>query len=193
MYIRRKVYSVLTDDCGQEKLFSTNEISLEDYEDYYVDDRYFAERERDQIDASIGGLLGGAVGLAGASGYDKIQKNLLHKKKESLREKIREERGSLKKFFNLKNRNTKAINSLSKKPSLKKEERKTLKIAEKEVKALNQLINHRENNIKNISGEIKSAIKKVSNRNKVARWAIPAAGATLGAALAYGIGHKKKD
>ena len=43
MYIRRKVYSVLTDDYGQERLFSTNEICLEDYEDSYVDDRLFAD------------------------------------------------------------------------------------------------------------------------------------------------------
>ena len=43
MYIRRKVYSVLTDDYGQERLFSTNEVCLEDYEDYYVDDRLFAD------------------------------------------------------------------------------------------------------------------------------------------------------
>ena len=67
MYIRRKVYSVLTDDYGQERLFSTNDIVLDDYEDYYVDDRLFADRERDWTDAAIGG--GAGLAGAGALGY----------------------------------------------------------------------------------------------------------------------------
>ena len=156
--------------------------------------KYFSERDRDEIDASIGGILGGGAGLVGVSGYKKFQKNLLHNKKEVLREKIREERNSLGKLLDKKNKRTKTIDSLNGSPSpLTKGKKAALTRAKKDVKAIDKLVSYKGEKIKGVSNEIKSAIKKASSRNKVAKWALPVAGATLGAALSYGLGHEKKD
>ena len=64
MYIRRKVYSVLTDDYGYERLFSTNDVLLNGYDTRYFSDDYASGRD-------TGALIGGALGLgaAGAGGY----------------------------------------------------------------------------------------------------------------------------
>lgn len=42
MYIRRKVFSVLTDEMGEERLYSVNETLFEGYEVDEVDERMFA-------------------------------------------------------------------------------------------------------------------------------------------------------
>lgn len=61
MYIRRKVYSVLTDDYGYERLFSTNDVLLDGYDERYFSDDYAVGRD-------TGALIGGTAGLAGAAG-----------------------------------------------------------------------------------------------------------------------------
>ena len=43
MYIRRKVFSILTDEMGEERLYSVNETILEDYEE-----REFADKEEEE-------------------------------------------------------------------------------------------------------------------------------------------------
>lgn len=45
MYVRRKVFSVLTNDMGEEKLFSVNETIFEGYE--VEEEREFSEKEED--------------------------------------------------------------------------------------------------------------------------------------------------
>ena len=92
MYIRRKVYSVLTDDYGQERLFSTNEVCLEDYEDYYVDDRLFADvlpaakRAAEALnftkvkDAAVNNLAKDKNGLSRMSRFAKLKGKLLKNK-----------------------------------------------------------------------------------------------------------------
>lgn len=42
MYIRRKVFSILTDEMGEERLYSVNETVLEGFE---YNERIFAEKE----------------------------------------------------------------------------------------------------------------------------------------------------
>ena len=44
MYIRRKVFSILADEMGEERLYSVNETLLEDYE---YEERDFADSEED--------------------------------------------------------------------------------------------------------------------------------------------------
>ena len=61
MYIRRKVYSVLTDDYGYERLFSTNDVLLDGYDERYFSDDYASGRD-------TGALIGGALGLGAAGG-----------------------------------------------------------------------------------------------------------------------------
>lgn len=53
MYIRRKVFSILTDEMGEEKLFSVNETLLEGYEYDEVDDRYFSKKEEEDDDDKL--------------------------------------------------------------------------------------------------------------------------------------------
>ena len=45
MYIRRKVFSVLTNEMGEERLYSVNETVFEGFEYDEVDERIFAEKE----------------------------------------------------------------------------------------------------------------------------------------------------
>ena len=47
MYVRRKVFSVLVDEMGEERLYSVNETLLEGYE--VEEEREFAEKEEDKI------------------------------------------------------------------------------------------------------------------------------------------------
>lgn len=47
MYVRRKVFSILVDEVGEEKLYSVNETLLEGYEK--EEEREFAEKEEDKI------------------------------------------------------------------------------------------------------------------------------------------------
>ena len=44
MYIRRKVFSILADEMGEERLYSVNETLLEDYE---YEERDFADSEEE--------------------------------------------------------------------------------------------------------------------------------------------------
>ena len=70
MYIRRKVYSVLTDDYGYERLFSTNDVLLDGYDERYFSDDYASGRD-------TGALVGGALGLGAAgAGAHYAHKNL---------------------------------------------------------------------------------------------------------------------
>ncbi len=45
MYIRRKVFSILVDETGEERLYSVNETILEGYEE-----REFAEKEEEEVE-----------------------------------------------------------------------------------------------------------------------------------------------
>lgn len=47
MYIRRKVFSVLTDETGEERLYSVNETLLDGYE--VEEEREFAKKEDDKV------------------------------------------------------------------------------------------------------------------------------------------------
>ena len=75
MYIRRKVYSVLTDDYGYERLFSTNDVLLDGY-----DERYYSSDEN-TVGRDVGTLLGAAGGAAGLGylGYKKGGQDLTEK------------------------------------------------------------------------------------------------------------------
>ena len=44
MYVRRKVFSVLVDETGEERLYSVNETLLEGFE---YEEREFAEKEEE--------------------------------------------------------------------------------------------------------------------------------------------------
>ena len=66
MYIRRKVFSVLADEMGEERLYSVNETLFEGYEYDEVDDRYFADHDAEIAGAAKGAVIG--AGMVGA-GY----------------------------------------------------------------------------------------------------------------------------
>ena len=73
MYIRRKVFSTLVDEAGEERLFSTT--------DFVYDDRYFSEKKKKLRDIEshrglgrsliIGGLPGAIGGYAGKRSAEK--------------------------------------------------------------------------------------------------------------------------
>ena len=76
MYIRRKVFSILTDEMGEERLYSVNETVFEGYEV-----REFAEKEekKSHKGAKIAAGVAGTVG-ATAAGVYAAKKGLLGKK-----------------------------------------------------------------------------------------------------------------
>ena len=76
MYIRRKVFSILTDEMGEERLYSVNETVFEGYEE-----REFAEKEekKSHKGAKIAAGVAGTVG-ATAAGVYAAKKGLLGKK-----------------------------------------------------------------------------------------------------------------
>ena len=81
MYIRRKVFSVLVDEAGEERLYSVNETLLEGYEE-----REFAEKEEKEEEpkkshkaAKVAAGVGGAVATTAAGVYA-AKKGLLGKK-----------------------------------------------------------------------------------------------------------------
>lgn len=79
MYIRRKVFSVLTDEMGEERLYSVNETLFEGYEYDEVDDRYFADHDAEVAGAAKGAAVG--AGLVGAGyGVTKLPKAMLSKR-----------------------------------------------------------------------------------------------------------------
>ena len=67
MYIRRKVFSILTDEMGEERLYSVNETVLEGFEYDEVEQREFAKKRSDLEDYNSargygrGVLLGGSL------------------------------------------------------------------------------------------------------------------------------------
>ena len=83
MYIRRKVFSILTDEMGEERLYSVNETVFEGYEV-----REFAEKEEKKshkgakIAAGVAGTVGATAagvyaakkGLLGAKAAEKVNK-----------------------------------------------------------------------------------------------------------------------
>ena len=78
MYIRRKVFSILTDEMGEERLYSVNETILEGYE--YDEEREFAESEEKEKKSHKGAKI--ATGVAGtaaatAAGIYAAKKGLL--------------------------------------------------------------------------------------------------------------------
>lgn len=76
MYIRRKVFSILTDEMGEERLYSVNETVFEGYEE-----REFAKKEekKSHKGAKIAAGVAGTVG-ATAAGVYAAKKGLLGKK-----------------------------------------------------------------------------------------------------------------
>ena len=85
MYIRRKVFSILADEMGEERLYSVNETLLEGYE---YEERDFADSEEEEEEehpkkshkaAKIAGGVAGVVGTTAAGVYA-AKKGLLGKK-----------------------------------------------------------------------------------------------------------------
>ena len=70
MYIRRKVFSVLTDEMGEERLYSVNETLFEGYEVDEVDERMFA--------SVVDGKLGSEYAID-KKGYKDFWKNAFDK------------------------------------------------------------------------------------------------------------------
>lgn len=70
MYIRRKVFSVIEDEYGQERLFSTTEFINEDT---YLDYRLYADTEDALAGAGAAGLTAAAIGGAGYGAHKGIQ------------------------------------------------------------------------------------------------------------------------
>lgn len=66
MYIRRKVFSILTDEMGEERLYSVNETVFEGYEE-----REFAKKEekKSHKGAKIAAGVAGTVGATAAGVY----------------------------------------------------------------------------------------------------------------------------
>ena len=71
MYIRRKVFACLTDEMGEEKLFSVNETILSDCED-----REFSEKEEKKSKIRTAGKIAALTG-AGASLAGGIAENVI--------------------------------------------------------------------------------------------------------------------
>ena len=71
MYIRRKVFARLTDEMGEEKLFSVNETILSDCED-----REFSEKEEKKSKIRTAGKIAALTG-AGASLAGGIAENVI--------------------------------------------------------------------------------------------------------------------
>lgn len=66
MYVRRKVFSVLTDEMGEERLYSVNETLLGGYEYDEVDERMYADVN--DYNKEIAGATKGALTAAGVLG-----------------------------------------------------------------------------------------------------------------------------
>lgn len=91
MYIRRKVFSILTDEMGEERLYSVNETVLEGYEE-----REFAKKEEKKshkgakIAAGVAGTVGATVagvyaakkGYLGKKAADKVNNVIMKHSKE---------------------------------------------------------------------------------------------------------------
>ena len=77
MYIRRKVFSVLVDETGEEKLYSVNETVFEGYKE-----REFAEKEEEKKSRKAAKVAGGIAGAAvtTAAGLYAAKKGYLGKK-----------------------------------------------------------------------------------------------------------------
>ena len=74
MYIRRKVFACLTDEMGEEKLFSVNETILEECEN-----REFSEKEEKKSKIRTAGKIAALTG-AGASMAGRNAKNVIEDK-----------------------------------------------------------------------------------------------------------------
>lgn len=97
MYIRRKVFSVLANEMGEERLYSVNETLFEGYEYDEVDDRYFADHDAEiagatKVAAAVGAGLAGVAGAGygvskiarGISRSDRAGKKLLAEHKRAV-------------------------------------------------------------------------------------------------------------
>ena len=73
MYIRRKVFARLTDEMGEEKLFSVNETILSEEN---IEDREFSEKEEKKSKIRTAGKIAALTG-AGASLAGGIAENVI--------------------------------------------------------------------------------------------------------------------
>lgn len=86
MYIRRKVFSLLQDETGEERYYSTTDFDLD------VEERVFAEKEEPKKGLSKGAKIGlGVAGVAGTTaagifGARYAGKNILKKSNKALEE-----------------------------------------------------------------------------------------------------------
>lgn len=79
MYIRRKVFSVLTDEMGEERLYSVNETLFEGYEYDEVDERMYSDHDAEVAGAAKGAVIG--AGMVGAGyGATKLPKAMLSRR-----------------------------------------------------------------------------------------------------------------
>lgn len=172
MYIRRKVFSLLHDETGEEKYFSTTEVTLED-----IEQREFARKDYEG--------LTDAEKLAYKTERSNIAKDLLQKRKNINKVHSFGTEGSLKQSYD---RNKalgidNAIRDANKKSELFKK----------------NLIQSRKSNLETAAASsnkkvsISKAIKPSINLGKASKIAL---GATAAAGLAYGarkLYDKKKD
>ena len=127
MYIRRKVFSVLTDEMGEERLYSVNETLFEGYEVDEVDERMFA--------TVVDGKLGSEY-VREKKGYADFWKNAVDKEGNITKKapKARKVEGGVV-FDKFTGKPVKALNNSTKseQAAIKRAQKKGLKAYETEL------------------------------------------------------------
>ena len=208
MYIRRKVYSVLTDDYGYERLFSTNDIVLDDYEDTYVDDRLFAERDRDWADAALGAGAGLGVGGAMVGAYHgakAMEAKRSQAAETALRDFLKSKEGKALGISGAKKNKLEAIQEqlgqklkgrAKKINGIEREELQKMLDKTKNPGKAGKLANWVNEKIIGTAaekGSKKAGTGLFKGNKKLALAAALAAPAIAGTGIAYGVGHKAQD
>ena len=186
MYIRRKVFSVLADEMGEERLYSVNETVFNGFEYEEVDDRYFADHDAEIAGAAKGaGAVGAGAGLVGAGVYgsDKALSKYLATKRAK-RAAINKEHG-------------KAVGEYVRAVKDGRLSKESLDILNQEQLAtgkrkLSAKAGKLEKAAKSTRSALKSAEKLIKNNPKTAA-AILAGVGVAGAATGAAISHNKKD
>lgn len=186
MYIRRKVFSILADEMGNEKLFSVNETILEGFEYDEVDDRYFAEAEEEgnRVLAGAGkgaGITAATLGLGAGAGYgiskgakaylkssEKAKAPLLDKAKKELEVAAKKSKDAKSELKKLKDSGFRVLNS-NEVADLKKASAK----AKKSAKGIVTDYDTYRQNLKNFRNQEKVLGKELIAKRKVTELSTP--------------------